>query len=297
VIWLKFAPQNNEKKMSEQIINDFIVAGLYEDTHGVDHTSQACIPADDTSKARLIVKDYGIIAGVELAKKILLHVDPKAEFNLLKTDGTDVSFGDIVFTVQANTRALLMAERLILNMMQRMSGIASLSYRFANEVADLPVKLLDTRKTTPLIRFFEKWAVRIGGCYNYRDGLYDWIMIKDNHVDAAGSITMALERTAEYQQINNLSLGVTLEVRNLEEVYEAIEAGGFTRIMFDNFEIPLMEEAVQIVSGKFQTEASGGVKLNTVRRIAQTGVDYISIGSLTHSAIALDMSLKIEKGS
>lgn len=139
--------------------------------------------------------------------------------------------------------------------------------------------------------------MRIGGCYNYRDGLYDWIMIKDNHVDAAGSITMALERTAEYQQINNLSLGVTLEVRNLEEVYEAIEAGGFTRIMFDNFEIPLMEEAVQIVSGKFQTEASGGVKLNTVRRIAQTGVDYISIGSLTHSAIALDMSLKIEKGS
>lgn len=283
--------------LDENIINDFIVRGLWEDTHDVDHTSAACIPADDTSSARLLVKDFGVIAGVELAERIIRHVDPAAEMNVLIADGSDVSSGDIAFTVKANSRALLMAERLLLNMMQRMSGIASLSYRFANEVADLPVKLLDTRKTTPLIRYFEKWAVRIGGCHNYRDGLYDWIMIKDNHIDAAGSITQALQRTAEYQREHGLSLGVTLEVRNLEEIREALEAGNFTRIMFDNFEIPLLEEAVQIVGGRFETEASGGVKLNTVRRIAQTGVDYVSIGSLTHSAIALDMSLKIEKGS
>lgn len=283
--------------MDKNIINDFIIQGLWEDTHGVDHTSAACIAADDTSVARLLVKDFGIIAGVELAELIIRHVDPSAVFNIFIRDGEDVSAGDVAFTVKANTRALLMAERLTLNIMQRMSGIASLSYRFANEVADLPVKLLDTRKTTPLIRYFEKWAVRIGGCYNYRDGLYDWIMIKDNHIDAAGSITQALQRTKEYQLANGLDLGVTLEVRNLDEIREALIAGNFTRIMFDNFEIPLLEEAVEIVAGQFQTEASGGVRLNTVRRIAQTGVDYISIGSLTHSAIALDMSLKIEKGS
>lgn len=283
--------------MDRQLINDFINAALWEDTHGIDHTSKACIPADDTSIAHLLVKDYGIIAGIELAQLIMKEVDPTATFTTHKQDGDDITYGDIVFDVKTNTRALLMAERLILNIMQRMSGIASLSYRFANEVADLPVKLLDTRKTTPLLRYFEKWAVRIGGCYNYRDGLYDWIMIKDNHIDASGSITEALHRTQSYLKQNNLDLGITLEVRNLNEVNEALEAGGFTRIMLDNFEIPLLEEAVRLVDKRFETEASGGVKLNTVRRIALTGVDYISIGSLTHSAIALDLSLKIEKGS
>lgn len=283
--------------MDRQLINDFIKTALWEDTHGIDHTSNACIPADDTSIAHLLVKDYGIIAGIELAQLIMKEVDPTATFTTHKQDGDDITYGDIVFDVKTNTRALLMAERLILNIMQRMSGIASLSYRFANEVADLPVKLLDTRKTTPLLRYFEKWAVRIGGCYNYRDGLYDWIMIKDNHIDASGSITEALHRTQSYLKQNNLDLGITLEVRNLNEVNEALEAGGFTRIMLDNFEIPLLEEAVRLVDKRFETEASGGVKLNTVRRIALTGVDYISIGSLTHSAIALDLSLKIEKGS
>lgn len=283
--------------MDLNIINDFIEKGLYEDTHGFDHTSLACIPADDTSVAKLLVKDNGVISGVELAKMILLYVDPKAQIDIHIEDGAEVVFGDIVMTVQANTRALLMGERLLLNMMQRMSGITTLSRRFAEEVDDLPVKILDTRKTTPLIRYFEKWAVRIGGCTNYRDGLYDWIMIKDNHVDAAGSIRAAIERTQKYLKENKLDLGITVEVRNQDEIREVMEVGGITRIMFDNFEISELVAGVALVNKKFETEASGGVKLNTVRSIAATGVDFVSVGSLTHSSTSLDISFKIQKGT
>ena len=283
--------------MDQKIINDFIEKGLYEDTHGFDHTSLACIPADDKSVAKLLVKDNGVISGVELACLILLHVDPNAEIEVHIEDGTEVVYGDIIMTVKGNTRALLMGERLLLNMMQRMSGITTLSRRFAQEVIDLPVKILDTRKTTPLIRYFEKWAVRIGGCNNYRDGLYDWIMIKDNHIDAAGSIKAAIERTHEYLKANNLELGITVEVRNLDEIQQVLEIGGITRIMFDNFEIPTLSVAVALVDGRFETEASGGVKLNTVRSIASTGVDFVSVGSLTHSSTSLDISFKIQKGS
>lgn len=279
----------------DQYIIEFIKQGLYEDTHGVDHTSNATIPPDNVSTAKLIIKDYGILAGMELAEKILIHVDPSAQIQNFLSDGQEVVYGDIAMEVKANTRALLMAERLLLNMCQRMSGIASLSNKFAIEVQDLPVKILDTRKTTPLIRYFEKWAVRIGGCYNYRDGLYDRIMIKDNHIDASGSITKAIQNTQNYLKMNNLDLEVTIEVRDLEEIREVLDNGGINRIMFDNFEIPLMEEGVKMVQQKFETEASGGVKLNTVRKIAETGVDFVSVGSLTHSAIALDISLKIQK--
>ena len=179
--------------------------------------------------------------------------------------------------------------------MQRMSGIATLASRFAFEVGDLPVKVLDTRKTTPLIRFLEKWAVKIGGCENYRWGLYDWMMIKDNHVDAAGSIRAAIERAHEYQKTNNLKLDITVEVRNLVEVHEVLEVGGITRIMFDNFEIPILAEAVKTVNKQFQTEASGGISLQSVRKYALSGVDYVSAGALTHSAQPLDLSLKIVK--
>jgi nicotinate-nucleotide pyrophosphorylase (carboxylating) len=195
--------------------------------------------------------------------------------------------------VECNTRALLQAERLVLNTMQRMSGIATLSSRFAFEVGDLPVKVLDTRKTTPLIRFLEKWAVKIGGCENYRWGLYDWIMIKDNHVDASGGIRPAIERAQAYLKERKLDLNITLEVRNLVEVHEALEVGGITRLMFDNFEIPILAEAVATVHNRFETEASGGINLFNVRKYAQTGVDYVSAGALTHSAQPLDMSLKI----
>ncbi|MEO6040110.1 MAG: carboxylating nicotinate-nucleotide diphosphorylase, partial [Saprospiraceae bacterium] len=200
---------------------------------------------------------------------------------------------DVAFEVEGQTRALLQAERLLLNTMQRMSGIATLASRFAFEVADLPVKVLDTRKTTPLIRFLEKWAVRIGGCENYRWGLYDWMMIKDNHVDAAGGIRAAIERAHQYQQIKDLDLRITVEVRNLVEVEEVMDTGGISRIMFDNFEVAILREAVALVAGRFETEASGGITLYNVRRFAQTGVDFISTGALTHSAQPLDLSLKI----
>lgn len=282
-------------QITDQHIRDFITAALYEDVHEGDHTSLATIPANHRSQASLKIKDYGVIAGVELAEHVLRHVDPSCTFTLHKTDGTDVLYGQVAFDVEGNTRALLMAERLVLNAMQRMSGIATLSSRFAFEVGDLPVKVLDTRKTTPLIRFLEKWAVSIGGCQNYRWGLYDRIMIKDNHIDACGGIRQAIERTREYQKANNLSLPVTLEVRNLVEVHEALDIGGITRLMFDNFEIPILAEAVATVAGRFETEASGGITLFNVRKYAQTGVNYISAGALTHSAQPLDLSLKVQK--
>lgn len=279
--------------ITDQQIRDFIVAGLYEDIRDGDHTSLATIPAESRSKAVLRVKDYGVIAGVELAGQILKHLDPTATFTVHKNDGTDVLFGQTAFEVEANTRSLLQGERLLLNCMQRMSGIATLSSRFAFEVGDLPVKVLDTRKTTPLIRFLEKWAVKIGGCENYRWGLYDWMMIKDNHVDAAGGVKQAIERAHAYQKEKGLSLGITLEVRNLVEVEEALEIGGISRIMFDNFEIPILHEAVAIVNGRFETEASGGITLFNVRKYALSGVNFVSAGALTHSANPLDLSFKI----
>lgn len=273
----------------------FIQAALDEDIKDGDHTSLACIPADSRSKAKLLVKDDGVIAGVELAKQIFLTLDPNAVFEEIISDGQDIKYGDIVFYVECNTQALLKGERLALNVMQRMSGIASLSSRFAFEVEGLPVTILDTRKTTPLLRFLEKWAVKIGGCDNYRIGLYDWIMIKDNHVDACGSLTKAIDAVHEYLQKTGKNLNITVEVRNLVEVEEVLNRGGITRIMFDNFELPILREAVQHVNKRFETEASGGVSLSTVRKIALTGVDYISVGALTHSAGTLDLSLKVMK--
>lgn len=282
-------------RVSTEKIKEFIQRALNEDVKSGDHTSLACIPEDQVSEAKLLVKDEGVIAGVELARMIFEEVDPDAVFTKLIEDGTDVSYGDIVFRIQCNTQALLKAERLALNAMQRMSGIATLSSRFAVEVEGMDVKILDTRKTTPLIRFLEKWAVRIGGCENYRDGLYDWIMIKDNHIEACGGIPQAINQVNKYLQEQNLDLGITVEVRNLVELYEVLETGNVTRIMLDNFEIPILREAIQIVGDRFETEASGGITLNKVRKVAKTGVDYISVGALTHSAGCLDLSLKIKK--
>ncbi len=282
-------------QITDQQIHEFIAAGLQEDVRDGDHTSMATISADSRSRAILKIKDYGVLAGVELAQHIFKQVDPTSTVTVKKKDGTDVLYGDVAFEVEANTRALLQAERLVLNTMQRMSGIATLSSRFAFEVGDLPTKVLDTRKTTPLIRFLEKWAVKLGGCENYRWGLYDWIMIKDNHVEAAGGIKPALERAHTYMKEKGLDLGITLEVRNLVEVEEALVTGGFTRIMFDNFEIPILREAVEIVGKRLETEASGGIALYNVRKYALTGVNYVSAGALTHSALPLDLSLKIVK--
>ncbi len=282
-------------QIKEEDILAFIKSGLEEDVKTGDHTSLACIPTDARNKARLIVKDTGVLAGIDFAKQVFSYVDESAQFEVLIEDGSFVNFGDIAFTVECNAQALLKAERLVLNTMQRMSGIATLSNRFAFEVEDLPVRILDTRKTTPLLRFLEKWAVRVGGCTNYRDGLYDWIMIKDNHIDACGSITSAIERVNAYLKTNNLDLGITVEVRNLNELHEVLNIGQVTRIMLDNFELPLLREAVITVDGKFETEASGGVTIHTVREIAKTGVDFISVGALTHSFQSMDMSLKVMK--
>lgn len=281
--------------ISNEQLQKFIVAALDEDVKDGDHTSLACIPADSKSKARLLVKDDGIIAGVDLAKQIFKTVDPEAIFEEKIADGQDIRFGDVVFYVECNTRALLQAERLVLNTMQRMSGIATLSNRFAFEVEDLPVTILDTRKTTPLLRFLEKWAVKIGGCSNYRIGLYDWIMIKDNHIDACGGISKAIDAVHEYLKKTGKNLDITVEVRNLVELEEVLQKGGVRRIMFDNFEVPILREAVAHVNHRFETEASGGINLSTVRKIAQTGVDFVSVGALTHSAGSLDLSLKVIK--
>lgn len=276
-------------------IEDFINRAIAEDVGDGDHTSLATIDSSKRSKARLLVKDNGVIAGVELAEMIFNKLDPSTVFDTRINDGQAVAYGDEAFYVECNSQALLKGERLALNTMQRMSGISSLSRRYADEVAGLDVKILDTRKTTPLLRFLEKWAVRIGGCHNYRDGLYDWIMIKDNHVDACGSISKAIEKANNYLKVNGKQLGITVEVRNLVELHEVLAVGGVTRIMLDNFEIPLLREAVATVDGKFETEASGGITLNVIRKVAKTGVDFISVGALTHSAGSRDLSLKIMK--
>ncbi len=283
--------------ITEAQINNFIDQAMAEDVGNGDHTSLACIPKDARNKAKLLVKDDCVLAGVELAKQIFERVDQTSTIEVFKGDGAAVNYGDIAFHVECNAQALLRAERLVLNAMQRMSGIATLSNRFMFEVEDLPVKILDTRKTTPLIRFLEKWAVKIGGCTNYRIGLYDWIMIKDNHIDACGGIQQAIDRVAQYQADNGFNLNVTVEVRNLVELYKVLEMseGKVTRIMLDNFDVPILKEAVAIIDGRFETEASGGVNIHTVRAIAKSGVNYISVGALTHSAQSKDLSLKVIK--
>jgi nicotinate-nucleotide pyrophosphorylase (carboxylating) len=278
----------------ERQLDLFIENALLEDAPSGDRTSLACIPENARCTAKLLVKDAGILAGVDVAQRIFQKVDPSARFVKLIEDGTHASFGEVAFDVECNTQALLRAERVALNIMQRMSGIATLAHEFKFEVEDLPVKILDTRKTTPLLRFLEKYAVRMGGCHNYRENLSDWFMVKDNHIKACGSVRKAIEKVNNYQKENGLHLGVTVEVKNLVELYEVLDTGHVTRIMFDNFELPLLEEAVAIVGNRFETEASGGVNIHSVRRIAMTGVDFISVGALTHSATSLDLSLKIQ---
>lgn len=282
-------------KVELEYLAKFIEEGLREDVGTGDVTSLACIPVDSRKTARLLIKDHGVLAGVAIAEQVLHTVDSTCVITRFMEDGHRVKPGDIVFTVEANAQALLKAERLLLNTMQRMSGIATETRRYCDAIADLPTSILDTRKTTPLLRFIEKWAVRIGGGQNYRSGLYDWFMIKDNHIDACGGIRTAIERVAAFQQAQGLSLNVTVEVRSLSELEEVLETGQITRIMFDNFNVERLKEAVQQVDKRFETEASGGITLDTLRAYALTGVDFISIGALTHSFKSLDISFKINK--
>jgi nicotinate-nucleotide pyrophosphorylase (carboxylating) len=274
-------------------IPDFIRQALLEDTGDGDHTSLSTIDEKATGLARVKVKEDGIIAGLVLADQILNQVDSTLEVKVLVQEGSRVKSGDIVMTAQGNVRSLLKAERLLLNCMQRMSGIASLTRKYVDAIEGTKTKVLDTRKTTPNFRVFEKWAVQLGGGVNHRFGLYDMILIKDNHVDAAGGIKPAIEKANSYLSKTGKSLSIEIETRNLKEVMEVLDCGSVQRIMLDNFTPALLKEAVNLIDHRFETEASGGINLTTIRDFAQTGVDYISVGALTHSYTSLDISMKI----
>lgn len=257
-----------------------------------DHTSLACITQPTTGKAKLLCKAEGILAGVELAEIICQRTDATLSFEKLLSDGSSIKTGDVAFIISGEVKSILRAERVLLNFMQRMSGIATHTAQFVKAVKGTEAKILDTRKTTPNFRYFEKWAVRIGGGNNHRNGLYDMIMLKDNHIDFCGGIEKAIKAVKEYQLKNNLNLPVEIETRTLKDVEQVLQTGNITRIMFDNFSVQTMREAVKLVNNKYETEASGGVTLSTVRSFAETGVNFVSVGALTHSSVSLDLSLK-----
>ena len=273
-------------------LTTFIEQAIIEDIGAGDYTSLACISANAKSKAILKVKDTGILAGVEEALEVFKQIDDSLQINLFIKDGTPIKPGDIAFDVAGSAQSILKAERLVLNIMQRMSGIATLTSRFVKAVEGCPAKILDTRKTTPNFRYFEKKAVKVGGGENHRFALYDMIMIKDNHISFAGGIANAIERTNNYLKTNNLNLKIEIEAANINQVKEILSIGNVHRIMLDNFSLPNMHEAVKLINKRYETEISGGVTLDTVRSFAETGVDYISVGALTHSAKSLDLSLK-----
>jgi nicotinate-nucleotide pyrophosphorylase (carboxylating) len=274
----------------------FIKNALYEDIREGDHSALACIPENAVGKAKLLVKDNGVIAGIEVAVKICDVFDPNMKITTFAKDGDFVMKGDIVLEIQGSARSILTTERLILNCMQRMSGIATQTNQIVNLIKGTNTKLLDTRKTTPGIRLLEKWAVRIGGGENHRFGLYDMIMIKDNHIDFAGGINRALEAVRQYQSENRLNLKVEIEVRNENELREALAHGGFDRIMLDNFSPKEIKNVLPIIPEKYETEASGGITISTIREYAETGIQFISVGALTHSVKCIDLSLKSEFG-
>jgi len=281
--------------MENELIS-FLKNALDEDIRDGDHSAIACIPEKAQGKAKLLVKDNGIIAGIEVAKKICELFDSTLNITTFKTDGDAVEKGDIALLIEGSARSILTTERLILNCMQRMSGIATQTHQIVSLIKGTKTKLLDTRKTTPGIRFIEKWAVRIGGGVNHRFGLYDMIMIKDNHIDFAGGVKQALYAVQQYQSTNNLNLKVEIEVRNEKELNEALACGGFDRIMLDNFSPQEIKRVLPIIPEKYETEASGGITISTIREYAETGIQFISVGALTHSVKCLDLSLKSEFG-
>ncbi len=273
-------------------LNLFIENSIREDIGDGHHSSLSCIPAEATGKAQLIVKEDGIIAGIEIAKQVFAHLDPNIVFDQLIADGTKVERGDIAFTVEGKTQTLLLAERLVLNIMQRMSGIATKTNEYVQKLDGLKTKVLDTRKTTPGMRVLEKMAVKLGGGENHRMGLYDMIMLKDNHVDFAGGIKQAITAAQNYLMQNGKNLKIEIEVRNLDELQQVLEIGGIHRIMLDNFDTTTTKKAVAMIDGRFETESSGGITMETLRAYAECGVDYISVGALTHHIKSMDMSLK-----
>jgi nicotinate-nucleotide pyrophosphorylase (carboxylating) len=273
-------------------IDQIIENALAEDIGDGDHTSLSCIPKDAKGKAKLLVKDKGILAGVAIAEKIFHKVDPDLKLTILLHDGASIENGDIVFFVEGSSVSILSSERLVLNFMQRMSGIATATNELTQLIKGTNAKILDTRKTTPLLREFEKMAVRIGGGTNHRMGLYDMIMIKDNHIDFAGGIEQAITAVKNYLAVNNKKLKIEIESRSIDDVNEIMRIGGVDRIMLDNFTPEKLKQAVDIINKRYETEASGGIKKENIRAYAETGVDYISVGAITHQIKSLDLSLK-----
>ncbi len=278
--------------ITDEFLNHFITSALAEDIGDGDHSTLASIPKNRKSRARLLVKDEGILAGVTLAEKIFHQVDKELILAILINDGTIVKKGDIALTVEGSAKSILISERLVLNCMQRMSAIATKTHYLISLINGTSAKIIDTRKTTPNFRLLEKWAVIIGGGTNHRIGLFDMIMLKDNHIDMAGGIEQAIIRTKDYLRATKRNLKIEIETRNLQEVREVLKIGGVDTIMLDNMSLTDMKEAVKLIDRKCSTEASGGITEKTIRSVAECGVDFISVGALTHSVISLDLSLK-----
>lgn len=282
--------------ITPEAIQSFVRSALSEDIGEGDHSTLGAVPENKTAAARLLVKDQGIIAGLEIASVIFAHVDSTLKVKFFKKDGDEINAGDIAFIVEGPARAILSAERLVLNCLQRMSGIATYTQRLCKLIEGTKARLMDTRKTTPNFRLMEKWAVAIGGGLNHRIALYDQVMLKDNHVDLAGDIRAAIENTKRYLHQVNKNLPIEIETRTLEEVGDVLSTGGVDVIMLDNMSLEDMKLAVRRINGKYKTEASGGITETTLRAVAECGVDYISVGALTHSIKSLDMSLKVIYG-
>jgi nicotinate-nucleotide pyrophosphorylase (carboxylating) len=273
-------------------VDDIIVLALQEDIGQGDHTSLATIPTGSRKKARLLIKEDGILAGVDVAEKVFLKTDPALQFVAILNDGTAIKKGDIAFEVEGNAAGILSAERVALNFLQRLSGIATYTHQMVMLLKGLQTKVIDTRKTTPLWRELEKYAVRVGGGYNHRFGLYDMILIKNNHIDYAGGISPAILSVRNYLDKNKMNLAVEIEVRDFNELREVLSLGGVDRIMLDNFSPARLKKAVKQINGRYETEASGGITRANIRKYAESGVDFISVGALTHHIKSLDMSLK-----
>lgn len=279
-------------KTKDQLIDELLNLAFAEDLGDGDHTTLSTIPADAKGRSRLIIKEEGVISGVEVARKVLEKVDPTIKMEILIHDGSNVKPGDIAFTAEGPVRSLLIAERTMLNIMQRMSGVATMTSKYQKQLEGLHTKVLDTRKTTPGMRMLEKEAVACGGGTNHRIGLFDMILIKDNHIDFAGGIEKAIDGANEYCRKNGKDLRIEVEVRSLDDISRVMEHGGVDRIMFDNFTPELTKKAVEMVGGKYETESSGGITIENLRVYGETGVDFISVGALTHSVKGLDMSFK-----
>lgn len=276
----------------DKLIDDLIKLAFAEDIGDGDHTTLCCIPENAMGKSKLLIKEEGILAGVEMAQRIFKDFDPNLKMEIFIKDGTAVKPGDIAFTVEGKVRSLLQTERLMLNVMQRMSGIATVTNKYVKRLEGLHTHILDTRKTTPGLRMIEKAAVKIGGGVNHRIGLFDMILLKDNHIDFAGGIEKAITRAKEYLKEKGKDLKIEIEVRNMDELEEVMRIGGIDRIMLDNFTPELTRKAVKRIGGKYETESSGGITFDTIRDYAECGVDFISVGALTHSVKGLDMSFK-----